>query len=517
MTSEPAKAKQEASGENSIARGLKEVCAHDETRLAGQVAGWLMRWRWPLLLALLAFVFCEAAWLTFLTPGEADIAHYECYGLTFWLGSPGASLLPQVYCSFLPITTPVPAFHMLPLEYPPLTIVLFSLPLLAPLPDYALVFALLMTLGAGLIYWLLARSDARRAAPIFLLYLLLGVVGVFQERFDVLPSACVLLCLLAATRGRWRLAYIALAFGVLFKLYPLVMLPALFLAEQRAWLSRKSVFAEWDSGQKRPRERVGHALEQGQEQNRGEAHSGQIGHKGRAEHASWPLWAWENIRSWNWTNSLLCVGLLVVVMGVFARINFTDAILSPLSYFLTRPPQIEALVGSFIWLGGHMGAPYAIDFGNGSLNITSGLTRLLSPVDTALTIAGILAVFWLQWRKRIDLAQSLTGLVCVLIVTGKVFSPQYLIWLIPLLAYISARGQTNRLWMVAWAVISLLTTLIYIFYYSHMPDPLKASLVVQTLPGFFELVALRNLLLAVTTVAFFFGWWGVRGTARVQD
>jgi hypothetical protein len=222
------------------------------------------------------------------------------------------------------------------------------------------------------------------------------------------------------------------------------------------------------------------------------------------------VWAWENALSWSWRNCLLCVGLILVVMGGFALINFQDAILSPLTYFLNRPPQIESLAGSLIWLGGHFGTPYSLGFTFGSLNIDSSLARLISPVDTLLTVMGLLAVCWLQWRRRIDFAQALVGLVCVLIVTGKVFSPQYLIWLIPLLAYISARGQTNRLWMLSWAAISLLTTFIYIFYYSRLPDPQTAVQIIQTLPGFFELVALRNLLLAVTVLAYICGWWGVR-------
>ena len=486
------------------------VNSGEEATRAGESGRWLSRWRRPLLLALLALLFCEAAWLTFLTPGEADLAHYECYGLTFWLGSHGASLLPQAYCSFLHITAPQSAFHMLPQEYPPLTIVLFSLPLLAPLPYYALTFALLMTLGAALIYWLLMRADSRRAAPIFLLYLLLGTAGVFQERFDLLPAACTLLCLLAAERGRWRVAYIALALGVLFKLYPIVMLPALFLAEQRAWLAKSEVFAEQASTHKKVRASDEQALGSVPQKKRPEQYSGQSTEHERASQSGE---IWKNITSLNWTNLLLCVGLLLLITGAFAWLNFTDAILSPLEYFLTRPPQIESLVGSFIWLGGHAGASYIIYFGYGSLDITSGLTRLLAPADTLLTIVGILALFWLQWRKRIDLAQTLVGLVCVLIVTGKVFSPQYLIWLIPLLASIAARGQTNRLWMGAWVIIALLTTFIYVFYYSRMPDPLAAAQVVQTLPGFFELVALRNLLLALAVLAFVCGWWGVRKSA----
>ncbi|HEY0757234.1 MAG TPA: glycosyltransferase family 87 protein [Ktedonobacteraceae bacterium] len=434
----------------------------------------LKRSRWLLLCALLALIFCEVAWLAFFTFGEGDIVHYECYGLIFWLGSHGTTLLPQAYCSFLSHLTPQPPLRMLPLEYPPLTVLLFSLPLLTPLSDYTLVFALLMTLSAALIYWLLARSTARRAAPIFLLYLLLGTAGVFQERFDLLPAACVLLCLLAAERGHWRYAYLALSLGILLKLYPLVMLPTLFLAEQRTWLSSLEI---------------------------------------PAAQSSWPDRVRACIVNWHWRNLLLCLALLFAVTSGFALLNLQDAILSPLIYFLQRPAQIESLIASFIWLGGHFGVPYETSFTFGSLNINSSLLRLISPTDTLLTGVGLLAIYWLQLRKRIDLAQTLVGLVCILIVTNKVFSPQYLIWLMPLLAYIAARGQTSRLWLAAWAVISLLTSFIYVFYYSRMPDPQTARLVVLTLPGFFEFVALRNLLLAVTVLSYLCGWWGARAGA----
>lgn len=466
---------------------------------AGYVARGFRRWRIPLLLVFLVLICYEVAWLTFLTPGEADVVHYECYGLTFWLGSHGTSLLPPASCRFLSVASPQPVWHMLPQEYPPLTILLFSLPLLAPLPYYAFIFALLMTLSAGLIYWLLARSKARGAAPIFLLYLLLGAAGVFQERFDLLPAAYVLISLLTAERGHWRTAYLALALAVLLKIYPLVMLPALFLAEQRV-LSVQRALAE------RPENLIKSSARDEQSAQRTQGIK-------RAERGSRFWLIWEKFARLNWRNLLLCVGLLLLVMGAFALLNFDDAILSPLHYFLQRPPQIESLVASFIWLGGHVGVPYTINFTFGSLNMNSGLVRLLSPVDTLCTVAGLLGVYWLQWRRRIDLAQSLTGLVCVLIATGKVFSPQYLIWLVPLLAYICARGQTNRLWMLAWAAISLLTTFIYIFYYSRMPDPQTAPQMVLTLPGFFVLVALRNLLLAFTTLAFLCGWWGVRADA----
>ncbi len=439
----------------------------------------LKRWRFPLLILLGIAIFCEATWMVFLAPNEQDIVHYECYGVTFWLGSHGAALLPHDLCSYLfqGVPTPPPAsplsFHMLPLEYPPLTILPFSLPLLAPLPYYPLAFVAMMTLVTGLVYWLLAHSGARHAAPVFLLYLLLGALGLFQERYDLLPAACTLVCALAAERGRWRAAYVALALGTLLKLYPIVMLPALFLAEQRAW----------------PR-------------------------MDRTDEGAQFTRIWTEVKHWRWGNGLIFAGLLLVVTGGFALLNAQDSIVSPLQYFLARPVQVESLAGSAIWLAGHAGVPYTIDFTFGSLNLESGLSRLLSQPGTLLMLAGILFLLWLQWCRRIDLIQAMVGLVCLLMVTGKVFSPQYLIWLIPLLAYLFASGRTNRAWMYWWAAILLLTTCIYIFYYSHLIDPRLDAQIVQTLPGFFELVLLRNLMLLGATIVFLGGWWGVRPDAQ---
>ncbi len=440
-----------------------------------KLRAWVYAARWPILLLLAMTILCEIGWLTYLDP--ADIARYQCYSLTFWLGSHATTLLPSAQCAFLHISTPQPALRMLPQEYPPLTLLAFSLPLVVPLPYYALAFALLMTLLIGGIYWLLVRSGARWAAPIFLFYIVVGAIAVVQERFDLLPAACTLICVLAAERGRWRMAYLALALGVLFKLYPIVMLPALFLMEQRAALAAQG---------------------------------------GASDQGTWLARGWENVRRWHWYNSLLFAGLVVGVMGAFALLNVHEALMGSLNYFVQRPAQIESLAGSVIWAGSGFGVPYSIDFTFGSLNLTSNLMRLISPVDTLLSVVGILGVFWLQWRKKIDLTQTLVALLCVLITTGKVFSPQYLIWLFPLLAYMYARGNTNRLWLAGWAAISLLTTVIYIVYYSQLPNPaFTANLVMGTqiiarLPGFFPLVALRNLLLLLATLSFVCGWWGVR-------
>lgn len=423
---------------------------------------WGKRYASTLFLLLGVVLFCGTAWLVSLAP--TDIAHYECYSLAFWRGSEGLTLLPPTRCSFLSsLPTPFPAFHLLPQEYPPLTILVFSLPLIAPLPYYGLVFALLMTLGVGGVYRLLTRFGGAGAGVIFLFYLILGTGAVVQERFDLLPATCTLICLLAAERGRWTLAYSALALGVLLKFYPLILLPSLFLAEQRFY-------------QKQPGFSTGQTM-------RGFFHS-----------TKKLLWRSQNI--------LLFALILIGVSGGFALINYTDALLSPLSYFLNRPIQVESLAGSLLWLGKFLDIPYHLSFKFGSLNIDSELTSAIALFCNLLSGIGILAVLWLQWRRRIGLSVAMVGLICVLLVTGKVFSPQYLIWLFPLLAYIFAQGKASRLEMYGWVLISFLTTCIYIVYYSQLAEPASAAQKLQTLSGFFEGVTMRNLLLFATVLLF---------------
>ncbi len=79
------------------------------------------------IIVVVILMFCGASWQIFWP--TTDAARYQCYALTFWLGSSGTQLLPASQCTFLQATSIHAAFHMLPLEYPPLTLVIFSLSL----------------------------------------------------------------------------------------------------------------------------------------------------------------------------------------------------------------------------------------------------------------------------------------------------------------------------------------------------------------------------------------------------
>jgi hypothetical protein len=413
-------------------------------------------------------MFCGASWQIFWP--STDAARYQCYALVFWLGSSGTQILPISQCAFLHASTlNLAPFHTLPFEYPPLALVLFSLSLLAPIPFYQLVFAMWMALTSVLIYWLLLRYGPRGAAMTFALYALVGAWATAEGRFDLVPAALTLLCVLAAERKHWTAAYIALAFGTLLKIYPLLLLPALFIAEQRA----------------------------------AERFYMPVGNMTIGTVAA-ELWrTLRGIRTWRWKNALVFFGILVGVTAFFAFLDFQGAVVSQLNYFAHRPVQIESTGSTFLWLAAQFGYPAHVEFTFGSLNIISALGNSVALFFEIAFVVGYLYTMWLQWWGKLDGLQTFIALLLVFIMTGKVFSPQYLIWLMPLLAYASA---LDGFWLLFWGSISLLTTIIYPLLYTRTPN----VLLVQFVPGFIQFVAVRDALFVFVTFAYLFNWFHIR-------
>lgn len=423
----------------------------------------------PIVIAVI-LLFCGASWQIFWL--HTDAARYQCYALTFWQGSQGTHLLPGIQCSFLSqfgvANSNVPPLHILPFEYPPLTLSIFSLALLAPLAYYQVAFAVVMALVAILIYWLLQRYGPRGSGLACAFYLVIGAWATAEGRFDLVPAGLTLLCLIAAERRRWTLAYVALALAFLLKIYPLLLLPALFMAEQIAG--------------------------------------------GRFRKPASPLTLktlpgeiWQTLRGagqWRWKNTLLCFSLILAISGLFALLNFQGAVVSQLSYFASRPVQVEATGSTLLWLATLFGHPASVVYTYGSINIASNLGNTVAlACEVCFVLGYALTILW-QWRGKLDVVQAFIVLILVFIVTGKVFSPQYLIWLIPLLAY---SGAFNRRWFILWGALSLLTTVIYPYLYMLTKNATLAPYV----PGFIECVTLRNVLLVLITLAFLFNWWNL--------
>ena len=102
-----------------------------------------------------------------------------------------------------------------------------------------------------------------------------------------------------------------------------------------------------------------------------------------------------------------------------------------------------------------------------------------------------------------DVVQACIAILLVFIVTGKVFSPQYLMGSFPCW---STAAHMTIFWIISWTGISFLTTLIYPYFYLRTQNATLAPYV----PGFIPAVAIRDGLLVLLALAYLFNWFQAR-------
>ncbi len=369
-----------------------------------------------------------------------DVTRYQCYGISFWRGNAALQSLgldnnAKSQCAFLDTSSSSTlaqkmqarhfpaflislveaqptsqAFHALPPEYPLLTLAIFSPPLFAPTLWYQVIFALLMIIAAGVIYLLIARYRSRPAAIVFACYLALGSWATALGRFDLVPAGLTLGAVILAARARWNWAYVLIALATLLKLYPAILIPVFLIAQQT-----------------------------------------QIS-------GSWKVWQ-------RWQGLALFVATCALVTLVSLLLNVANT-LYPINYFLNRPIQVESFPGTLLWLGKFVHNPAQYIFTYQSLNFTSLLAHKVSLLTTFLLVVGLLYTFWLQWRGKLDIYTASLVTLLVVVILGKVFSPQYLIWVTPFIAYI---GKQNWKWVLSWGAVCALTTYVFPFNYVDIP------------------------------------------------
>ena len=311
-----------------------------------------------------------------------------------------------------------------PLEYPPLALVPMAVPYFAwpfggvTLDVYKWLFvgweAVLM-LALGFVVLRIVRLhgdegagrdslDRRlRATAIRLIPLSIGAVLALTWRFDLFPALLVMVALWAALDGRPGLAGVAIGLGILAKLYPLAVVPAIAIP----WLFPLDV---------RRLTRYGVAL----------------------------------------------ALTLVVVMVPFWLIAGSDAF-AFLSYQAERGLQVESIGGGLAVLGGLLaGEPAEINHRFSSVQVGGAFADTWLAILPVLTAGGFAALGLLGWRRvRGEVASNgavaaatvvtlALAAVLVLIATNKVFSIQYVVWIVPFAALL--RG--GRFWL-ALAVVAL--------------------------------------------------------------
>lgn len=300
------------------------------------------------------------------------------------------------------------------LEYPPGALPVFALPALGSGAEDDSTFtarfeALMWVCGAAALVAValtlsaLGAGDRRLAAALgFAALAPLALGSVVLSRFDLWPAALTACALAALCRGRERLGLGVLGLAVSAKVYPAVLVP---LALTFVWRRRG------------PRE------------------------------------------------SLLCAAVLVcVLVACFAPFlalapgGVWDSVVRQ----TTRPLQLESL-GSAFFLAAHQvaGVGLTMRSSHGSQNLAGTGPDVVGAVQTLLQLAALLWV-WLSFarapsvdRERLVLASA--AAVCAFVALGKVLSPQYLIWLLPLVPLVRGRrGLTASALLGAACVLTQL-------------------------------------------------------------
>ena len=301
-------------------------------------------------------------------------------------------------------------------EYPPGALPVFVLPSLAAEEDYRGAFEWLMwACGAAAILFVacalvaVGASETRLyAATIFAGLAPLALGSVVLTRFDLWPAALVAAALAALVGGRERLGFGVLGLAVAAKLYPAVLIPLALVYTSRRRGGREALAG------------------------------------------------------------------LAVLVAVLAAVFVPFAVLSPdglresLERQTDRPLQIESLGAAFLLAAHQVDGAYvpSVVWSFGSQNLDGGLPDALATVQTALQVTALLAV-WAVFAAgragREGLLTASAAAVAAAVAFGKVLSPQFLIWLLPLVPLVA--GGTGAAASAVLACALVVTQLWFPFRY----------------------------------------------------
>src|SRR5262249_57918743 len=158
--------------------------------------------------------------------------------------------------------------------------------------------------------------------------------------------------------------------------------------------------------------------------------------------------------------SALCVAVGVVAVFVLPFLG-----LSPHGVWesslrqTTRPLQLETLGSAALLVLHHVaGVGVTMESSHGSQNLAGSAPDALAIVQSLIEIAVLLGIW--RWFARGPaepdrLFRACAAAVCVFVVLGKVLSPQFLVWLVPLVVLV--RGRRGLIASSVLAVCLVLT------------------------------------------------------------
>lgn len=357
-------------------------------------------------------------------------------------------------------------------EYPPLSVIFITLPrLLASYFNlYVLVYAVELLLFDFVGIFILTSFSKQlghnpwKTLAIYTI-VLLAVGPLVVTRFDFIPAILTLISIFFFIKKRSKTAWAFLAAATLTKIYPLVIAP-IFLLIQLSRSEKKNLL--------------------------------------------------EGLLAFIITSAVITVPFVILSPSGFWE---------SFSYHTQRPLQIESTYASVLeLLSAFKIFDLNIALGYGSVNVIGTVPDILAKISFGITILGLLAVYWSanrglkhshinqqNWAVQSDetafiVKYSLMAIL-VFIVSCKVFSPQYIIWLLPLIPLITHKSK-YLIWLLFIAV-GIMTFFIFPQYYDSLRN---GSMLIISLLVIRNVTVFGILLLVIRS-----SYLGAKFTERLQD
>jgi len=325
------------------------------------------------------------------------------------------------------------------IEYPPLALIFILLPRL--FTSHQAIYGAM--LGVEMIIFNLAglvfiAALCRRlklnvwASLVIATAALLSVGSILLQRYDIIPAVMTLASLYFFFTGKHKTAWAILAFATMTKLYPALLAPLYLFSylKQKQWRAMTG-----------------------------------------------------GVISYAATAIAIIVPCLLLSPGGFLK-TFT--------FHIGRNLQVESLYSSILLFGQSLGLTTVKNItGSGSVNITSPLADNLASIFLVFMAVCLLAAYWSFWRRqgRTEDPEALIDhvllVVLIFILTNKILSPQYIIWLYPLVPV--ALGRWRQVSWLMFVLTGMLTRFIFPDHYNQLVQLRSAAAI--------DILLWRNMLL----------------------
>lgn len=316
-----------------------------------------------------------------------------------------------------------------PSEYPPLALLSFLIPGLVSLnlTHYNYAFTgemLLLDLVAIFLIVRLARNfnlSVNKALTVYTLAII-ATGPILVARYDILPAVLVLAALYFFIQGKHKLAWATIALGITAKIYPIIIVPFFFISQLR-----NKQFGKLFGG---------------------------------------------------------IAVFLIVILALTLPWLIIDAkgFLGSLNYHMLRGLHSETTYGTALLIGQLLGLTSVKgELTYGSWNLSSPLADQLAKASNYILAVLLIAVYilfaFLIWNKQknrenpnsnqASLAPMLLGFsslaIIVFLISYKVFSIQFIIWLCPFIPFLAEPKRDYMIWL--FIIIGVLTQFTYPYHY----------------------------------------------------